>query len=191
MAGGAHQLVQRALQRGHLKLYLDTNFLLDLVRPKRRTASAELFAEACSRGWTCSSSYFAQMEALDVEQEHAWFLAKLRAGEHTEKLLRGRYKRDLTKRQLRLASKRFFTTLVERAVQDNVRWIALGKQETEQAMTLAAETNISAPDCLHVATALQAGCDVLVTSDDGLRDAARPHIFAVKPEELLAAIRAK
>lgn len=95
----------------------------------------------------------------------------------------------MTKTQLRRVSKRFFTALVDQDVQDNVSWIALGKEETEQAMSLAAETNISAPDCLHVATALQAGCDALVTSDGGLKKAAQGHITAVTPGELLAAIR--
>jgi predicted nucleic acid-binding protein len=130
------------------------------------------------------------MEALDVEQEHAWFLAKLRGGEHTERLLRRRGERDMSKRQLRLVSKRFFTALVDRDVQENVHWIELGKQETEQALALAAETNMAAPDCLHVATALQAGCDGLITSDQGLKQAAQGHITAVTPEELLSAIRA-
>jgi len=189
MASSADQLVQQALQSGHLELYLDTTFLLDLVRPERRPKSAELFEEARSRGWTCSSSAFAQMEALDVEQENAWFLARVRAGEHIERLLRRRRERDLGKNQLLRVFKRFSVALEKRGVRESVQWISLGKEETEQAMTLAAETNISAPDCLHVATALQAGCDILVTSDEGLRDAARPHITAVTPEELLKALR--
>jgi predicted nucleic acid-binding protein len=133
------------------------------------------------------------MEALDVEQEHAWFLTRLQAGEHTERLLARRRRRDLTLDELRDVFRRFMTTLVERDLERHIQWIPLtlrGK-ELDEAMVLAGESNISAPDCLHVATALQAGCDVLVTSDDGLRDAARPHIPAVKPEELLAAIHAK
>lgn len=191
MARAAHELVRQAVQGGQLKLYLDTNFLLDLVRPRGRTASAELFAEACSRGWTCLASYFGQMEALDVEQEHRWFLTRLRAGEHTERLLRRRRQRDLTKQQLRRVSTAFHTALLEQDVQDKVSWLALGAEETEQALTLAETTNISAPDCLHLATALQAGCDILVTSDEGLKNAARPYIAAVTPEELVAAIRAR
>jgi len=193
MADSADQLIQRALQNDGLNLYLDTNFLLDLVRPERRSASVDLFDEACSRGWSCSSSFFAQMEALDVEQEHAWFLARLQAGQHTEKLLRRRRQRDLTSDELREVFKRFMTTLVERDLQGRIQWLPLTRKggELEEALALAAETNISAPDCLHLATALQAGCDILVTSDEGLKNAARPYIPAVKPEELLAAIRAK
>ena len=189
MASSADQLVQQALQSGHLELYLDTTFLLDLVRPERRPKSAELFEEARSRGWTCSSSAFAQMEALDVEQENAWFLARVRAGEHIERLLRRRRERDLGKNQLLRVFKRFSVALEKRGVRESVQWIALGDEETERAMNLAMETNMSAPDCLHVATALQAGCDVLVTSDGPLRDAARSHITAVTPEELLKALR--
>lgn len=137
------------------------------------------------------ASYFGQMEALDVEQEHRWFLTRLRAGEHTERLLRRRRQRDLTKQQLRRVSTAFHTALLEQDVQDKVSWLALGAEETEQALTLAETTNISAPDCLHLATALQAGCDILVTSDEGLKNAARPYIAAVTPEELVAAIRAR
>lgn len=189
MATSADQLVQQALQSGHLDLYLDTTFLLDLVRPERRPKSAELFEEARSRGWTCSSSAFAQMEALDVEQENAWFLARVRAGKSLENLLRRRRDRDLGKNQLLRVFTRFSVALEAREARENVQWIALGVEETERAMDLAVETNIGAPDCLHVATALVAGCDGLVTSDEALKKAAQEYITAVTPEELLKAIR--
>lgn len=46
--------------------------------------------------------------------------------------------------------------------------ISVSRKVLEAAAALAAETRMALPDCIHLATAMQAGCDVFVSNDRGL-----------------------
>ena len=46
--------------------------------------------------------------------------------------------------------------------------VPVGRGVIEAAAALAAETRMALADCIHVATAVQAGCDVFVSNDRGL-----------------------
>ena len=48
--------------------------------------------------------------------------------------------------------------------------------KSNRASGLCASTNISAADCLHLATALETGCDVLVSADEYFLKEARKYI---------------
>lgn len=51
----------------------------------------------------------------------------------------------------------------------NVEWVEVTSSLADEAARLRAAHNLSTPDALHVATALQAGVDWLVTNDRRLR----------------------
>lgn len=59
-------------------LYLDTSILIDVFR-NRRTASTRLLEEARQKNWRISTSQFAVMELLDVEQDDRFFLGEAKA----------------------------------------------------------------------------------------------------------------
>ena len=46
--------------------------------------------------------------------------------------------------------------------------IPVSRKVLEDAAALAAETRMALPDSIHVATAMQAGCDVFVSNDRGV-----------------------
>lgn len=81
MTSDLAQTLAEAVARGAPTLYLDTHVLLDITRPQRRSESRQLLEGWRARSWTCTSSYFALMEALDVEQESMWFRSMIRKGE--------------------------------------------------------------------------------------------------------------
>lgn len=183
------QTLAAAVERGDPTLYLDTNVLLDIIRPQRRRESRMLLEEWRLRSWTCVSSYFAQMEALDAEQEIEWFLSRARQGRSIGSLLRDRRdRRDLNRRELNKATKFFYSQFVPE-VQKYIQWINLGSDAWEDAMRLAAQTNSTAPDCMHVAAAISRGCDVLVTSDEPLRRTVAGEIEVAAPKEVLSWIQ--
>jgi predicted nucleic acid-binding protein len=125
------------------------------------------------------------MEALDVEQESMWFRSMIRKGQHLEWLLRNRRRRELTSRARGRAVAVFYKQFVAE-VQDYVEWLFLDTDGWEEAIRIAMQTDASAPDCIHVATAVSHGCDVLVTSDEPLRRTAAGEIDAATPEEVVS-----
>lgn len=183
-----HQAIRQALETGAPNLYLDTNVLLDILRPQRRPTSAELVRRLQARGWQCTSSYFALMEALDIEQENAWARQRIRAGQDFEWIVRRRRDRDLKPQTLTRISNRFIGRFVDE-LENAIYWGVLGAEVWEEAATLAATSNISATDCLHVATAVAYSCHVVVTSDETLIGLASEHIAAARPEDVLQLLR--
>jgi predicted nucleic acid-binding protein len=183
-----HQAIRQALETGTPNLYLDTNVLLDILRPQRRPTSAELLGLLQARGWKCTSSYFALMEALDIEQENAWARQKVRAGQDFEWIVRRRRDRDLRPQALTLISNRFIRRFVDE-LENAIFWAVLDAEVWEQAATLAASSNISAADCLHVATAVAHSCHVLVTSDGALISVASDYIASGTPEDVLQLVQ--
>lgn len=184
MTSDLAQVLATAVARGDPTLYLDTNVLLDIIRPRRRGESRQLLETWQARSWTCMSSYFAIMEALDVEQESMWFRSMIRKGEAVDWLLRNRRRRDLTSRARGKVLGAFYKQFVAEA-QDYINWLFLDDAGWEEAIRLAMQTDSSAPDCIHVATALSHGCDVLVTSDQPLSHTAAGEIEVATPEEVL------
>lgn len=180
--------IRDAIEREGLQLYFDTTVILDLLRPKRRPESHRLLEVAQANNWTCTSSYFALMEALDIEQENMWFRSRIRAGKDAEFLLRRRRRRDLGTHGLGRVSTRLFRRFVVE-VQDYISWVILREDGWDESLRLAMSSNINATDCVHVATALTARCNLFVTSDEPLRDLVDQHIRSANPPQLLASLR--
>ncbi len=184
--------VREAIADQGLRIYFDTTVILDLLRPERHRSaqdSVDLLDLAEENKWECAASYFALMEALDIEQENMWFRSRIRAGEDVDRLFRRRRKRDpLNPRSLgRLSNQLYRKFVVE--VQDFISWVNFEEEGWEQALDLAMRSNIRAPDCIHLATALVTGSNMFITSDEELRDLARQHIQTAKPAEMIAVLR--
>jgi predicted nucleic acid-binding protein len=180
-----------ALKRGGVHLYLDANILIDIVRKGRHPESLELFEKALARKWRCTASTFARMEALDIEQTNKWIQQRIRAGEHPDRLLRRLRERDLPTRTLKDLQREFYSSFLAGA-DPLVHWRQLDGEGWDLATELALTTNIAAPDCIHVATALRAGCDILVTWDQPLEKmASERHIASANPKDLLDKLRAR
>jgi predicted nucleic acid-binding protein len=134
------------------------------------------------------ASYFAIMEALDVEQENKWAKQKVRSNHDFQWIVRRRRQRELKPTSLTQVAnqftQRFFVEL-----KNAISWVPLDERVWEEAVSLAAHTNVTATDCIHLATALAQECDLLVTADDPLINAAKERIAVAKPEQVLKALR--
>jgi len=192
MTTSLDDFVREAIADQGLRIYFDTTVILDLLRPERRRDSqnsVELLNLAIANKWKCAASYFALMEAIDIEQENMWFRSRIRAGEDVDRLLSRRRKRDPLSPQAlgRLSNQMYRKFVVE--VLDFISWVTFEAAGWEQALELAMTSNIRAPDCIHLATALVTGSNLLITSDEELRDLAKQHIQTAKPPEMIAVLR--
>lgn len=132
--------------------------------------------------WRISTSQFAVMEVLDVEQDDRFFVLEVTKGRTVASVLRDRYKRKLLETEQKS---------IEKKVRDFldvgypfIRYFHLTAEGFNRATGLCANTNISAPDCLHLATALEARCDVLVTTDAPFLEEAKEYIETCQPEHV-------
>jgi len=153
-------------------LYLDTGVLVDVVRDIGD--SFGLLGLARRRQWAISTSSFAVMEMLDIEQEDTFFRVKVAQGTTARWAMRNRTKRDLSKTGLADIHKRIRDKLA--ALYDFIDYWELTPEGFDQAVKFAAESNIRAPDCVHLATAVEAGCDLLVTTDEFFAEEAKQYL---------------
>jgi predicted nucleic acid-binding protein len=180
--------LEAALREGSLHFYLDASVLVDIVRPDTRRESRELLEMALAKGWRCTSSPFARMEALDTVQTKEWLRQGIEEGRDPKALVQGMWDRRLSRDRLAVVGNEFYRGLAQ--VQNFVRWRRLDRLGWEEAIRLAMTTNVWAPDCIHVATALRQGCNVFLTSDGSLAKAVKEKTMASDgPEQVLAELR--
>lgn len=166
-------------------LYLGTNILLDVFHD-RRDASVEVVENARNRKWFCSTSHFTLMEMADAEQEERFVDDVRREGGRLRDAYRGlRYKR-LSDEVL----KRMFSQMIRKfgVRYPFIQFYGLRDEGLDEAIRLCGTTNIDAPDCIHLATAKEVGCDLLVTTDDPfwqlVREIQPEYIRIGKPQEV-------
>jgi len=122
------------------------------------------------------------MELLDVEQDDRFFQIEVAKKRTVASVLRDRYKRNLPEADRKAIENQVQSFLTVR--HPFIGYFHLSALGFNIASGLCANTNISAPDCLHLATALEAGCDVLVTTDNHLLEEAKAYIEACHPEKI-------
>lgn len=171
-------------------LYLDSNVILDVLRDRRRQGelvSLKLLERAKREKWFISTSPFALMEILDVEQDDMFFQIKVSEGYTVADVLRIRRQRDLSEQQLNRISQRIHDKLgIAYAYID---YWELDSRGFDHAVELARTTNITATDCLHLATALEARCDLLVTTDEFFAKEAKNYLPTSLPEDVEEELR--
>lgn len=179
------QLVQEEPKLVVPHLYLDTNILLDIFHD-RRDASVEVVENARNRKWFCSTSHFTLMEMADAEQEERFVGDVLREGGR----LREAYRSLRDKRLADEALKQMFNRMMRKfsVRYPFIRFYGLRDEGLDEAIRLCGTTNIDAPDCIHLATAKETGCDLLVTNDDPfwrlVQEIQPEYIHIAKPDKV-------
>ena len=147
------------------RIYLDTNICRDCIknRTKITKESIQLMGIIKDENWYCMTSAFTLMELYDLEKEDLFFNKKLRQGLDINTIFRLRKHKDLSESDLEEVKIRMQNFL------DEYKFIILHALEGNEGWTLAntvsAQTNLSAPDCIHLAVAIGSNCNILVTSD--------------------------
>ena len=167
-------------------IYIDTNVILDIAI-KRNNKSAELLDASRERGLRICTSHFSMMEALGVRQEHLYIMNELQRGERVDKILRNRGQRNLSHADLVTVYNELIYSFYER-YKDTLDYWFLTQRGWENATLIMTKINISAMDAIHVATAVEAGCDRFVSSDTALIKNAKPLIPAYLPDRMLREI---
>ena len=175
-------------------LYLDTSVILHLLlNSGERDTVKELLGSLVERGWNTTTSSFTRMEALERLQESDWVRREVLKRREwraiRNELNRGMDLDPLNTRALNRLAKAFYEALIPLDEAGVLEITPLNENGWELASELAAGTHVSAADCIHVATALQQGCHLLVTSDQQLRRAAGGRIKTDDPSSTCALLR--
>ena len=143
-------------------IYLDTCIVRDVLG-NRRDASIDLIHRIRNGNWQCNMSVFALMELVDIEQESLFvhkkhFVDKM----ELEDVFHGRKHRDLLSSELQRSS-RYIEQFLENY--SFIELIRLDDENWDTAVVTAANSNLNAPDVIHLISAYQADSDVIVTDD--------------------------
>jgi len=142
-------------------LYFDTNFILDVMEGD--TKACQIIENAKEKKWKYSSSIFTLMEALDIKQEHYFFKQKVNLGKPLRHIISLRYERDLHKIDLDRVKTEFINKFRKDHSGQGLYYIL--EEGWQNAYYIVKESNITSSDAIHLATAISAGCDILLTSD--------------------------
>jgi len=143
-------------------IYIDTNICRDCIKGRNRE-TIHLLGIIRDNKWKCFTSIFTAMEFTDTEKDAIFFNKKIRRGLDINKILRSRYQKDLGKDDLKEAEnivKSFFEEY------KFVEFVNLEGKAWDLALKISSTSNLSAPDVVHLVTAWQSGCDIIVTSDE-------------------------
>ena len=141
--------------------YVDTNIIRDVMR-RRPTKSAYWLERIRENKWKCCTSIYGLMELLDVEQDHAFVQKRLAHNQDFDKIFREKYRRDLSPSDFQDVKQEIDSFLTEKRFID---FVTLSDDGWKLAMHIAANSNVFAPDAIHLASAWQNGVDILLTND--------------------------
>ncbi len=162
-------------------IYVDTNVLSGALE-RQHTSSARLLDEVEKNGWKCSTAIFAFMELFDISQDNKYVLNQLQVGVHIKKAYKSLDQKNLSEVDLKN---------IQETIRDSfsikypsIKYYDFEKETWTKALDLKAATNISAPDIIHLATAIELKCDILVTLDNFFKKEAEPYIKTWLPEQV-------
>ena len=162
-----------------IELYIDANVLLDYIERRRSNQNS---IEVIDRIKSDSDligvfSTFSIMEAVDQIQEMQYGQALFNLGHTLSEIRELARRRRLSPDECRRCYERVYNTLKGlgsrfeiKAPSDPAVWTLAAK--------LMRETNLSAPDAIHVSVAIAMGCDGFVTGDTFLVDQIRQHRYS-------------
>ena len=158
------------VELSHPGIYLDTNILVSYMH-EREEASLNLIAEIRTKKWRCITSSFSALEIYDIERLEAWVQSRRQKKWMYDQIIKKYSRRfnktiGLTDDQL----KSVFTSIRDwfSSFEAYIYLHRINDEISINAERWCATTNIAAPDALHLATAIFAKCDILVTNDDDL-----------------------
>jgi predicted nucleic acid-binding protein len=168
------------------RCYLDTNVFLDYIR-KRDESVVDFIHNARTNALDLVTSYFTYLEVLDKEAEDFYIQRELRKKKTFGEIRRSIYNRDLDKDEL----KNVRDTTAEKMPSRDGRSLDLftlyflNDAGWFHAMELMSEINLGSGDAVHVATALESNCDILLTKDRHLIRSAREKMVCMAPAEFM------
>lgn len=145
------------------RIYVDTNFILDCTEGRSRH-SVHLIEQIREQKWGCVTSIFSILEIVDNTKDSIFISKKLRQRWTINKIRRGIYIKNLSNEDFKEVEK-----YIENKVLNTypfLKSLVLTEQGWRAALDLGMHSNISAPDIMHLATAWDSKCNVLVTSDE-------------------------
>lgn len=157
-------------------LYLDTNIFLDLIRNRNGIPaddSRNLFREIARDKYNALTSSFTLLEIMEDEQERIYAEREIVICKKSfDEVRRHIDRRDLTPVELegiqKILESKVFKPFMDK---EKIELRYLTDEGWIRAFELLSKLNISASDCIHLAVADIAGCDIFVTNDDQLRTA--------------------
>ena len=162
-------------------IYVDTNVFAGILDGQHR-ASIHLLQIIKEKNWRCSTSMFALMELSEIRQDNKFIYSQVGLGVHIKKAFRSLDQKNLPPDELANTQEAIDTVFSESYPFVGFFW--LEKIGWDRALELKASTNISVADCIHLATAIEAGCDLLVTLDTFFRKEAESFIKSCLPEQV-------
>jgi len=143
-------------------IYIDTCIARD-VTERRSDASVELLAHIKREKWSCIMSVLGLMELVDIEKE-SMFVKKRFFFEKQEldRIISSRRNRDLVQSDFAEGSKYIEQFLSNYSF---VQLVGLDDENWSSAIVVAAYSNLHASDVIHLVSAQQSDCDIVVTND--------------------------
>jgi len=142
-------------------IYLDTNVIRD-VDHNRKKESIIWVEQIREKKWNCYTSVFAFMEMLDNDQEDKFVFKMREDGLEYNTICRKRNEKDLTFSELDDINHKFQNVFVKYPF---VKPVTLSNSGWDLALHIAATSNIFSPDIIHLSTAWESKCDLIMTSD--------------------------
>jgi predicted nucleic acid-binding protein len=132
--------------------------------------------KACTSGFTF-------LELLDKEQEYALVWHMLKNGYSFEEILRKRSARNLNDKELDECfdkMNRVFTIPYKK----HIDFYYLNDVGWDKAVELMHKLNLTSNDSVHLATAIMAECDLLISNDQNFLENAQKVIKVTTPENI-------
>ena len=144
-------------------IYVDTVIARDWTH-NRNNNSTELLNLIKNRKLKCFISVFGLMELVDIEQEDLFLHKKMFIEkESLDRIFSKRKSRDLKNEDLGKSGK-YIKVFLEN-FKKIVTTVDLTEDGWSLALSICADSNLNATDVLHLATAWQSGCNLIVTRD--------------------------
>jgi len=162
-------------------VYIDVNVILDVIRGRKNKASFALL-EKIRNGYIrgCTSA-FSLLELIDKEQEYTFIWRMIKDGYSFDEILRGRKNKNLKEFDLIEAVEKIDRVFVKQ-YKKCVDFYYLEDDGWDKAIELMQTINLTSEDAIHLASALMAGCDLLVSNDQHFLENAKKVIPACSPE---------
>lgn len=147
-------------------IYIDTCIVRDVTeRRAGREASIELLLSRIkSKGWSCKMSIFGLMELIDIEQESIFVNKNFFIEKRTlDEIIGSRRNRNLVESEF---NKSYQYVIQFMSNYPFVEFVGLNDDGWSLAVIIASYSNLHATDVIHLVSAWQANCDVVVTDDE-------------------------
>ncbi len=163
--------------------YLDTNIILDYLR-KRNEETLNFINLAKEKRITVVTSHFAIFEVLDLEAQDKFIFKELKNKKAFDEIRRNLRNRNLTKKELENIYKKIRKNLFYIDIPLKLHYLSVNGWDYSLKF-LMKTINLESKDVLHLASAIEARCDVLITKDEIFKQNAKELIPAMTPKEFL------